>query len=431
MKPHPQMVTIKKRVSSILIWSVISAAFIGPGTLAASSSAGALFKYDLIWALIFATVACIVLQEMAARISIVSGENLSTILRHNSSRFLTYFIGLAVVLGCAAYEAGNILGAFSGISVVFPVNRYLAISCIGGGAIFLLGFGGRSTVTKVLGALVGIMGVVFVVVALKSSHTISDLLTGTIPSIPEGAGWLTLALVGTTIVPYNIYLGSNLSEGQSLKEMRFGLVVSIIFGGLISIAILITATQIGRMDSFIDMARLLGETLGYWAYILLGAGLFAAGFTSSVTAPMASGLITQGLFEKSNGYSFRGYRIGWFVVLSVGLIFGVLDIKPLPVIVAAQALNGFILPLLGVILIVSANDAKRMGNQMNSAFLNLMAFVVLEVLLLLGFNGLWNTLGQFISLPSSNLSKFTIIQTFAFFLLLYTGILVYRRRRFD
>lgn len=423
------MFTIQKRISSILLWSVISAAFIGPGTLVASSSAGSLFKYQLIWALIFATVACVVLQEMAARISIVTGLNLSKLLRTNFNSWSAYFIGLAVVLGCAAYEAGNILGALSGISVIWEANRVFLLVFLGVGVFLLLWFGRTSGITKVLGMLVAFMGVIFVIVAFKTAPSFTGILKGIIPSLPESSEWITLALIGTTIVPYNIYLGSGLSNTQSLKEMRFGLSISVIFGGFISIAILIVGTNINSVDSFLDMALVLRDSLGEWAYILLGVGLFAAGFTSSVTAPMAAGVITKGLFSNSNQSSASWFRIGWFSVLTIGLIFGVLDIKPIPVIIAAQALNGFVLPLLGVILLLKANDSRLLGENINSPTLNVLGFIVLEILILLGLNSLWNlTITHLVLLPAEGTLKFIIVQSVALIVLIYVGFKVSAKR---
>ncbi len=67
---------MKNKLLNILFWSVISAAFIGPGTITTASKAGALFGFDLLWALVFSTFACLVLQEAVARLAIHSGTNL-------------------------------------------------------------------------------------------------------------------------------------------------------------------------------------------------------------------------------------------------------------------------------------------------------------------------------------------------------------------
>ncbi len=108
-----------RRLSAILLWSVIAAAFIGPGTVTTAAAAGAGFGLALLWTLVFSTVACLVLQEASARLTLVSGRNLGQALRH---RYPAGFTGTAVlllvlggiVLGCAAYEAGNILGGVAG-----------------------------------------------------------------------------------------------------------------------------------------------------------------------------------------------------------------------------------------------------------------------------------------------------------------------------
>lgn len=338
-------------------------------------------------------------------------------------------IGAAVVLGCAAYEAGNILGSVAGFLVLVKMNQRLLLIIIGLIVFLLLTYGGQNAIIKVLGTMVFLMGALFIFVALSGTHSIGQFFNGTIPNLPRGSQWVTLALIGTTIVPYNIYLGSGLSHGQSLGEMRFGLAISVVVGGVISIAILVAATQIDKVDSFLDLAKLLGDSHGPWAYWLMGLGLFAAGFTSSITAPMAAGMITSGLFEDRIKSKEISYRAGWSIVLLIGLFFGLLDVKPVPIIVAAQALNGFILPFLGIFLLVVVNDKKQMKGHVNSAYMNLVSFVVLEVLLLLGLNGLWNAMNNIINLSlENNFVKFIIIQSIAFICLLYTGYFIYRKR---
>ncbi len=417
------MLSLKSRLYSILFWSVISAAFIGPGTLATASSAGALYKLDLTWALVFATVACIVLQEMAARLAVVNNRSLSAILRDQRIKWPAWFVGFSVILGCAAYEAGNILGAISGIGVLLNINTQLLTVMVGLTAGGILWFGGISFVAKILGALVAVMGLVFVGVALQIDIPTHDLAQGAlIPSIPSGSGWLVLGLIGTTIVPYNLFLGSGLGRGRALHEMRFGLITSVTLGGLISIAILITGTQISELTSFLDLARLLGNELGPWAYILMGSGLFAAGLTSSITSPLAAAVISQDLFiHKNNTHRVILYRLGWMVVLITGMIFGLLEAKPLPVILAAQALNGLILPIVGVVLIIKTNDPALLGDHINSKWLNILSFVVLEILLLIGLNNLWSALDRAMSIELPNdMVKILLIQLLAIPFLVYT-----------
>ncbi|MCB0845328.1 MAG: divalent metal cation transporter, partial [Bacteroidetes bacterium] len=116
-------------VTSILFWSVISAAFIGPGTVTTASKAGATYHTELLWALVFSTLACIILQEAAARIPLGSGFNLGEAIAEKlgsgKNRWVKIAVAGSVIFGCAAYQAGNILGAVSGVGLLFDIDPRL------------------------------------------------------------------------------------------------------------------------------------------------------------------------------------------------------------------------------------------------------------------------------------------------------------------
>ncbi|HAA12132.1 MAG TPA: hypothetical protein DCE41_10710, partial [Cytophagales bacterium] len=118
--------TLRARFGYILLWSVISAAFIGPGTVTDAAAAGASYGTALAWALVFSTIGCFVLQEAAARLSIIGGLSLGQAL--NQGRFGV--VG-AVVFGCIAYEAGNLLGAYAGIALVVDLPRWVVLLVLG------------------------------------------------------------------------------------------------------------------------------------------------------------------------------------------------------------------------------------------------------------------------------------------------------------
>lgn len=384
--------TTRSRILSILFWSVISAAFIGPGTLSTAAAAGASFDFQLIWALCFATVACIVLQEMAARITIASGKEIGDTLKNVNGKpsWLIYFIAFGVILGCAAYEAGNILGAIAGITLMFDFNRHLLTLFLGlicGG---LLWWGSVRVIANILGAVVAVMGMAFIFVAIQIDLDKVSLARGFIPSMPDGAEWLVLGLIGTTIVPYNLFLGSGLGRGQDLGQMRFGLIISVALGGIVSMAILITGSQINDIVSFDRLAFVMGETLGAWAKIMLAIGLFAAGFTSSITAPLAAGILAKSIAPQ-NGQQV--YKATWLLVLITGLGFGISEVKPIPIIIAAQALNGMILPAVAILLIIQANNVKIMTPQyLNGSALNILALIILNAVLLIGINNIFKAM---------------------------------------
>ncbi len=368
-----------KRLLSILLWSAISAAFIGPGTVTTASAAGAGFGFSLLWALLFSTAACLALQEASARLTIVTGLPLARIMcmrfvNQKAARCVPVVVVGAVVLGCAAYQAGNILGAVSGASLGLDLPPRAITLMIGLIAGVILFAGSSAAVARILGIVVALMGAAFVACAIDLWPDPVDLLRGCfVPSLPGKAGLLALGLVGTTVVPYNLFLGSGLARGQTLGQARFGLAVAIPLGGLISMAILVAGTAVQGDFSFEALSSAFETRLGQWAGLLFAFGLFAAGLSSAITAPLAAALSVKGLASAENSHRWnersRRYRAVWGGVLLFGLGFGLADIRPIPVIILAQALNGVILPLVAVFLWITVNDRKLLGDANLPGFL--------------------------------------------------------------
>ncbi len=379
----------------VLFWSVISAAFIGPGTVTTAASAGSQYGTHLLWALTFSTLACIILQEAAARLTIVSGQSLG---ENISIRFkdsaVRYFVAGAIIFGSAAYQAGNLIGAGIGLDLIFGGGTKIPVLIMGIAGSVVLWFGTTRGIAYLLSAVVVAMGFSFVYIAFQSGLSGQAMLrSAVVPSFPEGSGWLILGLVGTTIVPYNLFLGSGISYGQTVKKMRSGLIPAVLIGGMISMAILISATGIPGPFSFQTMKTVLATGQGLWAAALLSIGLFAAGFTSSLTAPLAAAITAKTVFGKEWTHRSPGFRWVWITVMFTGLFFGTLDIRPLPAIILAQALNGFILPFVSIFLVVALNRQylKHRGKR-NSAINNILLLLVLVVCLMLGIRNLFEVI---------------------------------------
>lgn len=380
---------MKSRFWSLLFWMVIAAAFIGPGTVTTAAASGAGYGYSLLWALLFSTLACAVLQESAARITIASGKTLGQAVKHRfKNKSIAWFMAISIFLGCAAYEAGNILGAISGVALavtgVSPSIFTVIIVSVCGAVLWL---GKTSTVANIMGVVVAVMGFAFLIAGLSTPIDGGALVKGLfVPSFPEGSIILTLGLVGTTIVPYNLFLGSGLAKGQTIKSMRFGLIVAVLLGGIISMGILLAGTAVDGTFSFAALAATLSEANGTWMATVFAIGLFAAGFTSSITAPLAAAITLQSVGNKDKDWSETSirYRLGWGLVLLTGLVFGVTGIKPIPVIIIAQAANGLILPVIAIFLWLICNNRSVMGTNVNGGAIDVFMSITVWVSSLLG-----------------------------------------------
>ena len=386
--------TLRSRLFSILFWSVVSAAFIGPGTVTTASNAGASFGHSLLWALIFSTIACVILQEAAARVTIISGLSLGEAIaeRYQSKKSLLVklFIFFSIFIGGIAYQAGNVLGAVSGLQLLFGFDIKIVTGMISLMSALMLWFGNYKIISNLLGMVVAIMGFAFIFIVLSLDTQWPALMKGAlIPTIPAGSEWIIIGLIGTTIVPYNLFLASGISRGQQLGTMRFGIIAAITLGGVISAAILLAGTTIEGDFSFQSLKSMMESKSGSFGGYLLGVGLFSAGFTSSVTAPLAAAITAGSLFHK-NDSRWRENRVFyngiWLLVVVAGFLFGISGVKPIPAIILAQAVNGLLLPVATIFLVIIVNDTKIIPPQhLNPRISN---YLLLGVVMVTSFLGL-------------------------------------------
>ncbi len=391
---------------------MVSAAFIGPGTVTACTLAGANFGFALIWALAFATVTTIILQSIAVRVALVSRMGLAEAMMQTISspplRWLAALLLIAALaLGNAAYEAGNISGALLGLEALNSTvsgSRTLVIWCIAVLAGALIIFSKPRWVERILIAMVLFMCLSFLLTFLITRPDMGAILGGFIPTIPEGGLLTAIALIGTTIVPYNLFLHAasvreRWKEESDLSEAQTDSAFSIGLGGLVSITILATAAAslfgTGKeISSAVDMAEQLNPLFGSFASATLGAGLFAAGLTSAITAPLATGYIVQEIFGKTNQDASRApFRIGALLVILSGTFGALLNYKPVEIIFVAQIANGLLLPIIAFFLIKLANDSALLGRHVNGWRGNLAGAIILLVTSMLGIRLIARALG--------------------------------------
>lgn len=386
---------------------MVAAAFIGPGTVTACSLAGAEFGYALLWAMGLSIVATVVLQEMAARLGVVTQSGLADVIKDEVSnaliRNLVILIILgAIVIGNAAYEGGNIGGGVLGLQAVFGSSQVVWYPfVIGVFAFVLLYLGNYKTLEKVFIALVLVMSLSFVITAFLTRPDISEILVGLfIPSAPDDSLLTIIALVGTTVVPYNLFLHAALVSEKwksetNLKFARRDAVVSIILGGIVSIAVIVAAAAIpkGDIENVMDLAKGLEPLYGETARYFMGIGLFSAGITSAITAPLAAAYVAKSCFGWKADLKDKRFRAVWMVILVLGVLFLSFGIHPIEIIKFAQVTNGILLPLIAIFLLWAVNRKSVLGKHRNSKFQNAMGFLIVGLALFLGMKSILKVLG--------------------------------------
>ncbi len=397
---------------------LVTAAFIGPGTVLTASKAGATYGYSLLWAVVFSVFAAIVLQEMAARLGIVTGSGLSQAISGSFNnvlirRFMLGLVLLAILFGNAAYQTGNIIGAATGLDVLTGTGPRLWIYVIGGIAFAVVWIGRFDVLQFFLTALVVVMSVLFVAAAVRCRPEIGKLMSGFVPTVSAGSGWLVIALIGTTVVPYNLFLHASAAAArwkreehadeprQTANAVRHSLwdtVLAVSIGGVITAAILVTAAvafagDANKLGTVRDVAEQLRPALGQWAERFFAIGLLAAGLTSAITAPVAAGYAAAGCFGWPANLSNLNLKLVASIVIIAGIVFGILfGSSPAQAIITAQVANGLLLPILAAFLLITVNRDKLMGRFKNRIWTNLLGGLVLLITFLLAagqFKSVW------------------------------------------
>lgn len=301
-----------ERLKNIGPGALVAAAFIGPGTVTTCTASGASSGYTLLWAMLFSTIATIIFQEMSARLGIVTqkglGENIREKIVNPFLKLITIAIVItAIFIGNTAYETGNITGGIMGLKVIFPnISISIVVIIISALAFILLWSGNYKKIEKVLTGIVILMAVVFIVIAIASSPDWGAVFKGMFtPSFGENNLMTVVGLIGTTVVPYNLFLHASSSAERwknkdDLKNARLDTILSIGLGGMVSMAIIIVASAnlYGTGTEVVNGASLAAAVepiLGSWAKWFIAIGLLSAGFTSTITAPLAAAFATTGV----------------------------------------------------------------------------------------------------------------------------------------
>ena len=392
---------------------LVTAAFIGPGTVVTASRAGAGYGAALLWAVLFSVVATVVLQDMAARVGLAGRRSLAEAIRDSLRNPVVRaaalaLIALTILIGNAAFQTGNLLGASLGVSLLTGLPQWLLVLTVGTLAGGLLMTGTYRTIQSTLVLLVALMSVVFILVAVLTAPGLGELFAGLlIPRIPPGALLTVMALIGTTVVSYNLFLHASgalerwpdeARNDQNIRESRRDTLFSVALGGLITAAVVVAASPLlGQGAEAADAATVaarLEPLLGSAAPVFFGIGLFAAGLTSAITAPLAAAYAVGGAMGWGADLKSRRIRLVWGFVLLTGMFCGIfLGGSPYQIILLAQAGNGIVLPLTLILLLLAANRPAIMGRFRNSRLANVLGVLVVAVISGLALVQLARTLG--------------------------------------
>ncbi|MFD1170710.1 Nramp family divalent metal transporter [Oceanobacillus caeni] len=392
---------------------LVAGAFIGTGTITTSTVAGTNNGYSLLWASVtLAVIVAIILQEMSARLSLSSGQSLAKLIRTRLGLWASIIAVLAIVGGNAIYSVGNLAGVELAlgelISGVSGKGWMFVVTLIYWG---LLMIGKFSLLEKTITFLVATMGLTFLINMFYVKPVYSDVLFGlTVPRFEITDIMLVLSLIGTTVVPYNLYLHSSAvvekkwhkKPKENLKLMRLDTIFPIFIGGLITMAVGVVAGTVLHplhvsngleIQGAGEMAMALQPLLGNAAYALFSIGLFAAAISSMPMAALSAAYVFTESFGLSSDLKSLPFRIVFSFVAWVPFIFAVGITNPVWTIILAQTVNGMLLPITAVAILYLINRKEVVGDLRNRTTTNILGFVAVGFAIYLGVLNILNSLG--------------------------------------
>lgn len=392
------MTTQSRRTPLLRLLALMGPAFVvgawqfGPGNLTSAVQAGSRFGYSLIWVIAVSTLLMIMFTDMSIRIAVSSRGSLVETVKDVLGRFTGGLAGVGVFAITLMFSVGNAVGAGLGLSLILggsPVWWTLACTAVVASILFARRLYGL--IEKLLLAIVAAMAVSFVVTAVLSRPDWSAAAGGLLPSVPAGTGLLLVALVGTNFsINAAFYTGyaareRGLRRDQYRETTLADTVPGIVAPGVMTALVIVAAAAVlpgSDGSSFTDLAGVLDPIAGPVGRIIFALGFFGAAFSSMIANATAGGTLLADGLGYGNRLSSVRVRLGIFGVLGFGAaVVAVAGSAPVQLIIVAQALTVVVAPLLGVLLVVLANNKRLMGDLRNRWWQNAISAIGLIAIL--------------------------------------------------
>jgi NRAMP (natural resistance-associated macrophage protein)-like metal ion transporter len=386
-------------------------AVVGPGIITANvdndaggittySVAGAHYGYSLLWMMPLVALALIIVQEMSARLGVVTGKGLADLIRENSGvRATAIIIGLVLIANLA-----NTISEFAGVAAsmeIFGVSKYISVPLAAVVVWLLIVRANYKWVERVF-LVASALYLAYVASGIMAQPPWPEVARAFVtPSFHFDTGYVVMAvtIIGTTIAPWMQFYqqASIVDKGLKLKDYayeRVDVVVGSLFAVLVAVFITIacaaTLYENGiQIETAKDAALALAPLAGKYASILFALGLLNASVFSAAILPLSTAYVVCEAFGWEAGIDHKLREAPVFfgtytALIVVGAAIILLPIKSLvQAMMISQTLNGVLLPVILIVMLRLVNDRRLMGRFVNGRMFNALAWVMVVVLIVL------------------------------------------------
>lgn len=423
---------------------LVSVGYMDPGNWATDIEGGARFGYTLVWVLLMSNLMAVLLQTLSARLGIATGRDLAQACRDNYPAPVAYCLWFLAEIAIAACDLAEVLGTAIGINLLFHIPVLWGVGIAGFDTFLLLliqNLGVRKFEAFIV-TLVATIGGCFLVELFLSKPAMNQVSTGLVPSLPEGALFVAIGIIGATVMPHNLYLHSALVQTRAFEPTPEGKRTAAKYNFLdsaialnaaffVNAAILVLAaatfykngvvvTELQQAHELIS--PLLGTAL---AGTLFAVALLAAGQSSTLTGTLAGQIVMEGFLHfKMRPFLRRLITRMVAIIPAVWVLATVGESGTYQLLILSQVVLSLQLPFAILPLIHFTNNRRLMGELTSSMWVRVLAWIVAAIIIALNMKLVYDKASEALAASPSLLLRLggVVGATFLGGLLLYIAL---------
>ena len=390
---------------------LVTVGFIDPGNWATNIAGGADFNYRLLWVITLSTLMLILLQNMAARLGLISGRSLAANVRQRFPRWVSAIFGITIVIACAATDLAEYLGAALGFHLLFPIIPLWAGALLTVVIVLLMILGQRyyRLERMIIAFLAVIAGCYVIELFLVHPDWGQALPCMVFPSVHSGSILVAMGMLGAVVMPHNIYLHSNVIQSRDWTGdekrvqglMRYELLDTVLAmgaGWVVNCSMIIVAAAVFfrhhvPVHSIEQASATLEPLAGVMARLLFGVALLFAGVGSSITSSMSEANVITGYLGKPEDPHSWTYRVGLVATSIPAMIVIMFTTDSYRALILSQVALSIQLPLTIIPLLLLAGNRAVMGQYTAVRWEKILGWVVALIVILLNGLLLYQTFG--------------------------------------
>ncbi len=388
---------------------LVTVGFIDPGNWAANIEGGSQFGYQLLWVITLSTLMLIIIQHMAAKLGIATGKSLAVNIREYFPAPVSAFLGITIVLACAATDVAELIGGAIGFHLLFGLPLWAGALLTVILKVFLVVSQRYHRIENIIIGFLGIIACCYLIeLVIVKPDWAAAIPAMVIPHVNRSSIYFAMAILGAVVMPHNIFLHSNVihsrkwgaSEAEKMTLLRYeklDTLTAMLLGWVVNSAMILVAAAVFSRNQIVvtgieQASATLRPLAGPLAGLLFAVALIFSGVGSSIASSMAEANVITGFLGKPEDPRTLLYRISVFVTAIPSFVIILLGLDTFRILILSQVVLSIQLPFTLLPLLILCRNRKVMGGFRSGTGEFAAAVIISAVVIALNIYLLYSTL---------------------------------------